>query len=521
MKNTIIYCRVSTTEQKEKGSSLGEQDKFLNEYCCNNDINIVESYSEDYSAKNFNRPKFKELFKYAKKNSNKIDYLIVHKWDRFTRNVTESYEFIDKFKSIGIEVNSMSEWLDMSIPQNKLMLALYLANPDVENQIKSERTTMGMRAKKKQGQWCASLPVGFIKSYDNDNNAKVIHDPQKAQHLKQLFIDFSTGNYKQSELLVKYIKHGLIISTSQISKMLRNRFYAGEILLKSTKNEPEEIVTGLHEPIITKAVFNNIQRVLKGRQPIIIKTSKHNDDLPLRGLLVCTNCGNKLTGSTKTKPNGKKYSYYHCSSFNKCESKSIIQANEFHQKIDGVLTQLTPNPEVKELLQMMIKDKQHNNGNTDKSKIKNLNKEINELKTTKEKLIGKFITDSIAKSDYNAYNKKIEDEIEEKYQEITKHKVQFDNLETYVNNSMYFFENLGTLYNTGSSKFKKKLMSSIVEKNIEISGKHYRTLLFNDLTRMICSDSMSVRDFENKKGHPFYKECPEVTPRRIELLLPG
>ena len=94
MKKAIIYCRVSTSEQKEKGYSLKEQERILREYCKKNGIEILWCFIEDYSAKDFNRPEFKKLYQIAKKNKDDIDYLLVYKWDRFSRDVNLSYEYL-------------------------------------------------------------------------------------------------------------------------------------------------------------------------------------------------------------------------------------------------------------------------------------------------------------------------------------------------------------------------------------------------------------------------------------------
>ena len=37
-----------------------------------------------------------------------------------------------------------------------------------------------------------------------------------------------------------------------------------------------------------------------------------NKELPLRGLLSCSNCGEKLTGSGSRSATGNRYFYYHC-----------------------------------------------------------------------------------------------------------------------------------------------------------------------------------------------------------------
>lgn len=68
MNSAYLYVRVSTEEQK-KGYSLPEQEDRLLKYCKYNNIEVKGIYREDFSAKNFNRPEWKELFSEVKKKS--------------------------------------------------------------------------------------------------------------------------------------------------------------------------------------------------------------------------------------------------------------------------------------------------------------------------------------------------------------------------------------------------------------------------------------------------------------------
>ena len=85
-KRAVLYRRVSTKEQKDKGSSLETQQERLHEFCNRHEIEIIKDFSEDYSAKNINRPMFNKLIEYTAMNKNNIDLLLIHKWDRFSRN---------------------------------------------------------------------------------------------------------------------------------------------------------------------------------------------------------------------------------------------------------------------------------------------------------------------------------------------------------------------------------------------------------------------------------------------------
>ena len=46
-KRVVIYRRVSTTEQKDKGSSLETQQERLQDFCSRNEMAIIKDFSED------------------------------------------------------------------------------------------------------------------------------------------------------------------------------------------------------------------------------------------------------------------------------------------------------------------------------------------------------------------------------------------------------------------------------------------------------------------------------------------
>lgn len=120
MKNVIIYTRVSTDEQAEKGFSLRLQKEQLENYCLQKEYRILAHFQEDFSAKNFSaRPEFQKLLRYVKSNRRKIDALLFTKWDRFSRNMEASYAMIRKFRDMDIEVNSIEQPLDLTQPDSK------------------------------------------------------------------------------------------------------------------------------------------------------------------------------------------------------------------------------------------------------------------------------------------------------------------------------------------------------------------------------------------------------------------
>ncbi|MCH5688744.1 recombinase family protein [Niabella sp. W65] len=95
---------------------------------------------------------------------------------------------------------------------------------------------------------------------------------------------------------------------------IRNPIYCGLIFVPQHKDEQSQLVQGQHEPVITASLFFDVQDVLDGRKrKAVSKKVIAQDDIPLRGYLICPNCGRFLTGSA-SKGRNKYYHYYHCSS---------------------------------------------------------------------------------------------------------------------------------------------------------------------------------------------------------------
>ena len=174
MKNVFLYVRVSTDEQADKGFSLRDQEEKLLSYCSNNNFNVISIFNEDHSAKTFNRPEFKKMMSYIKKNNKSVDQVLFTKWDRFSRNTSESYNKINEFTELGVLVNAIEQPLDLSIPEQGLMLAVYLSMPEVENQRRSLNVKAGIRRAFKEGRYVVSPPKGYDMGRDKQNKPILI-----------------------------------------------------------------------------------------------------------------------------------------------------------------------------------------------------------------------------------------------------------------------------------------------------------------------------------------------------------
>jgi len=125
MESAYLYIRVSTDEQKRKGYSLPEQEDQLLKYCAYNNIRIKGIFSEDYAARNFNRPEWKKLINELKKSSKAEENTILFiKWDRFSRNIEYAYEMIGLLRKYNTIAMAIDQPIDFNVPESTVMLAV-------------------------------------------------------------------------------------------------------------------------------------------------------------------------------------------------------------------------------------------------------------------------------------------------------------------------------------------------------------------------------------------------------------
>lgn len=314
MKKANLYIRVSTDEQAEKGYSQRNQEEVLRKYCEIKSIIVGKVYYEDHSAKTFNRPVWSRLLVDLRKNKGQTDLILFTKWDRFSRNTGDAYYMIGLLKKWGTEPQAIEQPLDLEVPENKMMLAFYLAAPEVENERRGMNIFQGLRRARKEGRWINHAPLGYANLTAENGKKYIAPAEPMATILKEAFEELAKGNYNMTQVWKEARKKGLTCLRNQFYILLRNPVYCGLIIVPKYKDEEEHWVNGIHAPLISESLFYRVQEVLDGNKKTLELTKIHSDDkLILRGFLKCPKCTRMLTGSASKGRIGY-YHYYHCTS---------------------------------------------------------------------------------------------------------------------------------------------------------------------------------------------------------------
>ena len=94
MNKAVIYARVSTADQAEKGYSLPTQIKACQEYAKNNELDVLTQISEDISGASLERPGLDEIRDMVSRKE--IQDVIVHDPDRLSRKLVHSLVLRDE-----------------------------------------------------------------------------------------------------------------------------------------------------------------------------------------------------------------------------------------------------------------------------------------------------------------------------------------------------------------------------------------------------------------------------------------
>jgi site-specific DNA recombinase len=258
---------------------------------------------------------------------------------------------ISILRSYGTEPQAIEQPLDLSVPENKMMLAFYLAAPEVENDRRALNIFHGMRRARKEGRWISSAPAGYAnKSYEDGRKYIAIKEPQ-ASIMRWAFNEIATGKYAIEQVWKAAKAKGLGCCRNNFWKLIRNPVYCGQIMVPAYKDEPLHLVKSQHGPIITEALFERVQRVLDGRKRQQRTQRTVPVELSLRGFLKCPECTRMLSGSP-SKGCRAWYYYYHCSA--KCRVR--FNAEIVNEALIAELKHYQAKPAYRALFKRIVAD---------------------------------------------------------------------------------------------------------------------------------------------------------------------
>ena len=480
MKKFFGYIRVSTAKQGEQGVSLQEQRDAIFRYVQRNGLEISEWFEERETAAKRGRPIFNRMLKLLRQG--KADGIIIHKIDRSARNLkdwADLGELIDQ----GIEVHFVNESLDLHSRGGRLSadIQAVVAADYIRNL--REETIKGFYGRLKQGIYPLPAPLGYL---DKGKGKPKEPNPVKAPLIRKAFELYGSGRYSLDSLVEEMFRLGLRnrgekrVSKNGLSTILNSPFYIGLIRLKRNG----ETFEGSHEPLISKSLFDRVQRILTGKT----NTRSQRHDFLFRRLLACKQCRYSLIGEIQ-----KGHTYYRC--HNKTYTMTCIREDKVEEEVLKELLPLQFNEKERVYFQSKIARLKKDWDQEQEVQINAFRIRLNQLQDRLSRLTDAYIDRIIDKEIFEERKTALLMERKDSEEKLAQLK---ENSRSVPDRLSEFLELAGSAYLSYKMGFpeEKRDLLKIVTSNREVSGKSVDLRLSNPFNEV-------ANRFKNSTDSPF------------------
>jgi len=312
----IIYCRVSSDRQANEGHGLDSQENRCRQYANQRGYEVVEVFKDSFTGGGdfMKRPAMSNLLSFVEKNAYKNYVLIFDDLKRFARDVAKHWELRHLFMRLGITLESPNFEFNDKSDEGWLNETVNAVFNEYDRRTNKRQVVQKMKSRIEQGCWTFGSKKGYtmVKSIEY---GKICVPNEEGLILKQALEGFANGSFIRKVDACRFLVEKGFWSKQKperyidkLTNILKDSFYAGYI--EYPKWEVSRRL-GKHEAIISLETFEMIQKRLGkldfGRRMRV----DISDDFPLRGLIVCDDCGKHLTGAW-TKGRNKRHPYYFC-----------------------------------------------------------------------------------------------------------------------------------------------------------------------------------------------------------------
>ncbi|MGI6103183.1 MAG: recombinase family protein [Patescibacteria group bacterium] len=346
----LIYCRVSSERQVNEGHGLESQEHRCRAYAESLGLTVEYIFREEgVSGGLFDRPAMKSLIGYLDKNWQNKYFVIFDDLKRFARDVEVHMRLKSELIGREAKLRCLNYNIDDSA-EGEFVETIFAAQNELERKQNQRQVCQKMKARIERGYWCFAQPAGY--SYRNDKEHGKLLVPERAitDVIAEGITAFSEDRLVSQTDLLHFFKakelHVLLgrkperINYKYLDCLLRQPLYAGLIVHKPwgiTKRK------GKYEAIISEETYNKIQHKLERPERKPRDTDKL--EFPLRRVVSCASCSEKMTGSV-SRGRSKYYAHYTCNNTACAATKKNIPAKTLEDAYVQLLESIKVDEEV-------------------------------------------------------------------------------------------------------------------------------------------------------------------------------
>lgn len=333
MLTAVTYARFSSERQHE--SSIEAQHEAIASYCEQKHITIVEQYVDRaLSGKSDNRPEFQRLL--SDLRDRRVDYVLVHKTDRFARNRYDAAIYSRVITQRGARLIAVAQDFGDG-PEAVILEALMQGMAEYYSLNLATEVIKGRKVIISKGKHAGgTYPFGYAP--DGQGGYQIVElEAYYVRKLYQAVID-GTPPYARilSEMRELGIKgrRGSYLTSGNVAHMLKLPIYAG--IYDAKAGDATSYIENNHPAIVSKETYEEAVRIMEARRNAGRKARK---EYLCTGIVRCGMCGATMYGHA-THRGSAEYLTYVCGK--SCGLRSIRTAELDQAARDYVAALIRP-----------------------------------------------------------------------------------------------------------------------------------------------------------------------------------
>ena len=252
----------------------------------------VSASKESASA----RPEFRSLLSFVEEGS--ADVVMVHKLDRFSRNLSVTMQSMARIHAAGATFVSLTEHIDYTTPQGRMLLGLFALFAEFYSDNLATEVSKGRSQRAREGLWNGDLPFGYVSSGDARRAPVVVE--AEASLVRGAFERYAAGRTTAHAVAGWLNEQGAVprakgerasgrFTKATVIDMLSNVFYTGVVTYRG------ESFAGQQAAIVSGELFERVARARNSQRKLSSAGHRvHAHSYLLRGLAKCVSCGSLL-----------------------------------------------------------------------------------------------------------------------------------------------------------------------------------------------------------------------------------
>ena len=452
---TAIYARLSVEDSGKKDSDSIENQVYLIEQFVSQDpqLKVISKYVDNgWTGVNFDRPGFTRLMEDIK--AGKIDCIVVKDLSRFGRNYIETGEYLDKILPfMGVRFISVNDSYDSETADANsegLIVAMKnLINAAYAKDI-SSKVISTVKTRQQNGEFVSGhAPYGYKRS--EENRRKLVPDEEVADIARDIFKWRAEGmtccaiarrlnetgipspyqrrvEKKQKKASVHTVNP--FWQSQMVKRITDSPMYIGNMAQGRTKRSLADgmplqnqkrsdwiIIENTHEPHVDMETWEKV-RALRERDKATTEErwgkNAHfrNDNNVFKGLLICDDCGSKLTRHRCVSDCGSVVYNYICpvraNNLDMSCTHKNVRSKDLHELVYQAVSQkIEQSVELERLLERMGKN---NGGTKDKinTQIAEMHRKIGHISELRATLFDAYVDKLLDETEYVEMKSKYE-----------------------------------------------------------------------------------------------------------------